>query len=548
MTNRLNTIVEYISRLDDVVVTKEFVIEGTVIKGDIKITVENNELDFLVEIYPQYPYQFHDTESIRFINNNLKIFNHVNKDGSICVHTQQSLDLKTKIELDFFALKSWIKKYYINKDEDVHYEHIVVPNESLEGANYYYLFSEVDYEFTEGQFGFVNYYQLSQGFNKSEKAITNLICSFQIESMIIPCKWSDTYLKRDLSIGIFLYIGNPPVYHKRFVIENWMDLEKHVSQSFMSFLYKLDKQTSSKERSLIIPFLIGYKIPSNEVHWQAIILQTGSFPNYGVKSNTQNGRYIGRFYDQKIFWGQTKNISYKYFFGRGALDKKLTESKILIIGVGAVGSMIATTLARGGCRSIDFCDHDIKEPENVCRSEYWFITGLNNKVEELANVLTAISPFVNVKMSDKIMDFTKISVHDSKWLVPLREYFNNYDIIFDCTTDNEIANILDKIDSNADILNISLTNHAKHLVCIVKPNIYNWLCEVFRILEEDKADLYNPTGCWSPTFKASYNDICTLVQFAIKTINYSYIKEKPLRSFYLTVCENDVINIKIVQP
>jgi molybdopterin/thiamine biosynthesis adenylyltransferase len=547
MTNRLNAIVEYISQLDDVVVTKDFVIEGLIIKGDVKIKVEGIDLDFSVEIYQQYPYQFHDTESIRFVNKNLIIYNHINRDGSICVHTHQSQDLKTKIELDFYALKCWIKKYYINKNEDIHYEHIIVPNESIEGTHYYYLFSEVDYEFTKGQFGFVNYYQLSQGFDKSEKAITNLICSFQIESMIIPCKWSDTYLKRDLSIGIFLFIGDPPVNHERFVIENWMDLEKLVDQPFMSFLYALNKRTSSKDRPLIIPLLIGYKIPSNEVHWQVIILQTGNFPNYGVKSDTHKDRYIGKFYDQKIVWGQTKNISYKYFFGRGALDKKLTESKILIIGVGALGSIIAASLVRGGCLNIDVCDYDIKEPENVCRSEYWFLTGLNNKIEEIAKVLTAISPFVNVKMSDKLMDFTKISIQDSNWIVPLKEYFDNYDIIFDCTTDNELANIFDKLDSRADIFNISLTNHAKNLVCIVKPNIYNWLCEVFRILEDDKADLYNPTGCWSPTFKASYNDISTLVQFAIKTINNGYIKDKPLRSFYLTVCENDIINIKTTQ-
>lgn len=547
MTNRLSTIVEYIGRLEDVIITKDFVLENLTIKGDITIKVDEVEFDFSVEIYQQYPYQLHDTESIRFINSKLIEYNHVNRDGSICVHTHQSQELKTKIEFDFFALKYWIKKYYINKDEDVHYEHIVVPNESLEGFNYYYLFSDVDYEFKIGQFGFMNYYQLSQGFDKSEKALTNLICSFQIDTMIIPCKWSDIYLKHDLSIGIFLYLGDPPVHHKRFAVENWKDLENLVSQPFMDFLYALDKRTFSKDKPSIIPLLIGYKISSNEVHWQAIIIQTGNFPNYGVKSDTHKDRYVGKFYDQKIIWGQTRNISYKYFFGRGALNKKLTESKILIIGVGAIGSIIATSLVRGGCLNIDVCDYDIKEPENVCRSEYWFLTGLNNKTEEIANVLTAISPFVNVKMSDKIIDFTKISIQDSNWIIPLKEYFNNYDIIFDCTTDNELANILDKLDLKADIFNISLTNHAKNLVCIVKPNIYNWLCEVFRILEDDKVDLYNPNGCWSPTFKASYNDINALVQLAIKKINYSYGKEIPLRSFYLTVCENDSINIKTTQ-
>ncbi|MBK7872890.1 MAG: ThiF family adenylyltransferase [Saprospiraceae bacterium] len=63
--------------------------------------------------------------------------------------------------------------------------------------------------------------------------------------------------------------------------------------------------------------------------------------------------------------------------------EKLTNKKILIIGVGAVGSMIAKTLTRGGCRFIDFVDHDLKEPENICRSEYIFSNGITNKTEEL---------------------------------------------------------------------------------------------------------------------------------------------------------------------
>lgn len=547
MTNRLDTIVEYISCLDSVIITKSFVLENLVIRGDIIIRVEEVELNFSVEIYQQYPYQFHDTESIRFINSTLIEYNHVNRDGSICIHTQQSQELRTKIELDFFALKCWIKKYYINKDEDFHYEHIVVPHEPIDGFNYYYLFTDVEYEFKIGQFGFVNYYQLSQGFDQTENAITNLICSFQIDKTVIPCNWSDRYLKHDTSIGIFLYIGEPPVHHKRFAMENWKDLENIVSQSFLSFLYDLDKRIFSKNKPLLIPLLLGYKISSNEIHWQVTIIQSSSFPNYGMKSDTHKDRYIGQFHDQKILWGQTKNISHRYFFGRGTLNKKLTESKILIIGIGAVGSMIATSLARGGCLNVDVCDYDIKEPENVCRSEYWFVTGLNKKVEEIANVLTVISPFVNVKLNDKIIDFTKFSIQDPEWIIFLEEYFNSYDIVFDCTTDNELANIFDKLKTNCDIFNISLTNHAKNLVCIVKPNIYNWLCEVFRFLEVDDLDLYNPNGCWSPTFKASYNDISTLVQLAIKNINYYYKQGKSFKSFYLTVCENDSINIQLTQ-
>ena len=51
--------------------------------------------------------------------------------------------------------------------------------------------------------------------------------------------------------------------------------------------------------------------------------------------------------------------------------------------------------------------------------------------------------------------------------------------------------------------------------------------------------MYNPTGCWSPTFKASYNDINVLVQFAIKYINIRKKNGQELRNFILDTKEDD---------
>jgi hypothetical protein len=39
-----------------------------------------------------------------------------------------------------------------------------------------------------------------------------------------------------------------------------------------------------------------------------------------------------------------------------------------------------------------------------------------------------------------------------------------------------------------------------------------------RLVLNDLEDIYNPTGCWNPTFKASYTDIACMVQLAMKHI------------------------------
>src|SRR5690606_21945154 len=109
----------------------------------------------------------------------------------------------------------------------------------------------------------------------------------------------------------------------------------------------------------------------------------------------KTGKWLTAIKKSEIKWGISRNTSYKYFFGRGIFSEKLTNRKILIIGIGAIGSIVAKTLTQCGCKNIDFIDHDIKEPENICRSEYRFANGITNKTTELEKILFEISPFIN---------------------------------------------------------------------------------------------------------------------------------------------------------
>ena len=100
-----------------------------------------------------------------------------------------------------------------------------------------------------------------------------------------------------------------------------------------------------------------------------------------------------------------------------------------------------------------------------------------------------------------------------------------------------------KLNLTSTILNLSITNHAKALVCGVSPNHYRFIRHQFdNILENDTLDLYNPIGCWNPTFKASYNDIAIMVQLSLKTINLM-IKENNYQNF--TIQYDDNLNLKV---
>jgi hypothetical protein len=517
------------------------------IRGTVAISVEGRTESFDVLINTQYPQQFHEMETIRFSNMGLIENNHVNWDGSICLHTLHSPDLSQKLQLDFGAVKAWMLKYLINQETDAHYEHIVVPAMTVKDVNSVMLFTEMDHTFKSGEFGKTEFSLLQNGKVKDVATSTYILQSVQSEDLIISCKWSAMYQAMDKYEGIYLFMDKPPVKNRRFALKNWQDLTGYLPYPFLDYLQNTERRLSAANYGRLT-LMLGYPIGiGSEIHWEMIVIEKKHYPNY--RQRVKGTRFFAwNLKDQPILWGETKDCSYAYFFGRGRLSEKLAAKKILILGLGAIGSMVATTLCRGGCTDFTIFDYDAKEPGNVCRSEYQFFSGINNKVDELQKHLMAISPFINVSGESMLTDGIKILLSSPDWKPKFESYFDAFDLIIDCTTDNDLALLLSQLNFQKDIINLSITNHAHELVCVTGPNLYSTVMHMFGILQrEDDPDLFNPTGCWNPTFKAGYNDIAVLVQFAIRQINLSYQKHLPLRSFYLTAQEEDNFHIKLTQ-
>lgn len=523
--------------------------------GKVEIAFEGLEgsLDFEIQIFPSYPLRSYDSESIKFINEDLRQYDHVMGDGSICIHTSHEINLEKKLVIDFNSLKDWIIKYYINKDTDLKYEHIIVPESSVNDIHNAYLFTELDYEFKKNDFGEVAISYLNAGSYKEEKIQTFIIQGFiPLGKESQNCKWSEFY--RNLEInkrGLYIFTENVPAEFNRFAFDKWIEFGKFFNQKFLSYLHEFEKRNLKKYKGKNVPLFIGYKTIDDEIHWQVVVLTIGNFPLKGI-SEKINGRKTHRWLSeltaQEIYWGLSRNSSYKYFFGRGTFSKNITDKKILILGIGAIGSMVATTLIRGGCKFIDLADHDVKEPENVCRSEYMFDSGVIDKVQELTMLLHAISPFVEIASfkKDCFETIIKFLYKEKNSKEDFEVVLNQYDIVFDCTTDNDLMYILSTLELECDLINMSITNHAKELVCAFYPNAYKFVNNQFSsILQNDLEDLYNPTGCWSPTFKASYNDINILVQMALKHINILYQRGKSKNNFIIKTDDENLFNIKI---
>lgn len=520
------------------------------LRGKIAIdTGEGLEIEWEVYVAPNYPFKVMGVEPVSFINIGLIDYPHIMEAGSLCMHPAIYENAETQFLHDLEQLKEWVEKYYVRGEKDEHYEHLIVNNEAIGNVLYNVWFAETEEEIRESDYGQVNYAMMGVGVHMENKTETLLVTSYEsgqgFGGRTTNCKISKVYKEGGKYRGVYCMLREAPAVHGKFIIKGYKELERLMTQSQLDYLHTFEEHYKGDKG--FFPLMVGYKIPDGGTHWQAAIMMIDNMPTEGYKIGVGVQRqWHTRFVDARIHWAHTEDVSYRYFFGRGAMSMELAEKKMLVMGVGAIGSMVAVTLARCGAKYIAMNDIDKKEPGNVCRSEYRFNSGCGDKAFELMSVLRHISPHVECSVEPPVLDLGikgLIGTVDGRKAVA--DKLNEYDIIFDCTTDNQLMQVLDGVGYMGRIVNLSITNHAQDMVCVFSPNVNRAVSFIYRLLGRDaESDLYNPTGCWNPTFMASYNDVASKVQFAMKHVIKMLSGSEPIGNFYVT--ENDV-DIKMVR-
>lgn len=526
------------------------------LKGDIKennsyktflIDVQTEEgqppLQWEVRIASFYPYKVDNSESIHFFNTSLIAYPHIMRSGFLCLHTPKVENSKEQFKIDILRLKEWVDKYYVRKEKDEHYEELVVAHNLIGDIYYNFLYTDTNKEFPKKDYGTVDLTMFVPGVHDGKRMDTFLANTFhsKISGEEYVCQWGKGNKKQMRFEGIYCFLEQAPSLYDKFVLESYNDMSSLFSWSQMQFLYK---RSLNKEEAQRVPLFCGYKIPNGEMRWQVAMLKANDFPIKSEKVKCGGRPIINYSYTKTLIdWASSYNCSYDYFFGRGCLPSSLAEKKILIIGIGAIGSMVAKTLARSGSKYLGLYDVDLKEPGNVCRSEYDFLSGISDKSYELSSILQSISPFVQCEISPKALDsLIKLTMDNDETKNAIQEILNRYDIIFDCSTDDSMMYVLDKLNLRAKLINISISNHANELVCAMGNNITETVKFIFtQIIKSDTLDMFYPTGCWSPTFKASYNDIAAKLQLALKHIIGMLTAIEPESNFYVSETQDGML-------
>ena len=270
-----------------------------------------------------------------------------------------------------------------------------------------------------------------------------------------------------------------------------------------------------------------------------------------------------------------KRIKQDEFYGRGCLASGFINKKILLIGLGAIGSFLAETLVRGGIRDITLSDGDYVEAGNLCRASFEMNSIGDSKASALADKLERISPFCAVKQEGewyenglflcdyKHGEFYGNVNYDSqeKFLKEIEKY----DLIIDCTASNELLHFLSyAVKLPTQLISVCITNHAKDCLFLsnTNGNVFEQRKHVLAKIEQDTDNFYVAgTGCYSPTFLATASDMLPFTNLVVRKINKSLANTMPItstvwhyqedsilaESVYTYMIENGAIRLVVLQ-
>ncbi len=141
------------------------------------------------------------------------------------------------------------------------------------------------------------------------------------------------------------------------------------------------------------------------------------------------------YYDKKELKVTSYNL-YQNIFSRnsGILETDIMKNKkVIILGCGSVGSLVAVELAKAGVSNFLLCDADIVEYHNVCRHQCDILDVGDLKINAVKRKIKSINPSANVLTFEGIVQNIPKDMLDN--------YCKENDTIFVGCADNRSADV-----------------------------------------------------------------------------------------------------------
>jgi hypothetical protein len=284
--------------------------------------------------------------------------------------------------------------------------------------------------------------------------------------------------------------------------------------------------------------LVGFPIPAKvggdavEIHWQPLLMPAvpsraqhrGRRSPQGAKRSAPVSLVASLWLrdDLSLRWGKSENWSPARLGARGRLRPQLRDRSVAIIGVGALGSVIAELLIRGGVSSLTIVDGERLAAGNLVRHTLGISDIADKKAKAVARRLLEASPHVVVKSFDACVP------GDIEGLTAL---LGDVDVVVDCTADDGVLELLGRVDSGRDRrwISTSLGYGGRRLYVFdadgrrfptdrFRGEIQHWIRGESMEIQERELPREGP-GCWHPLFPARYDAIMMMAALAVNEID-----------------------------
>lgn len=303
--------------------------------------------------------------------------------------------------------------------------------------------------------------------------------------------------------------------------------------------------------------LIGFPVPSvfegtlERMHWLALYLpdlvgtdnQVKGF-RPGKKWSWQHNRDRLMHDSATVRCLDSENWFPDQLQTRGCLGTEMTSKKILMLGAGALGSMISELIVRGGMHHMLILDSDHLKAGNLVRHTLGLDDLNKEKAEAVAERLNNISPFAQIE---------SITEHFPPTHPALVKQVNDSDMVVDCTGSDELLFDLSSFPWKGDRLffSFSFGLGARRGFCLaargerLPQEMFRQLIEPWLRKElEENAESQLPRegiGCWHPVFPARADDVWLMASAMVKYFEQTALA--PPSEPELTVFEQ-VVDIK----
>ena len=340
----------------------------------------------------------------------------------------------------------------------------------------------------------------------------------------------------------WILLKQPPVINEWQAPETLGDLITACNIQQIDVMNMLENVVSKIRDGKHHLLLLGFPIPKTFaskpeiIFWQALYLPVVSYGTKtanGFRSNEQGWRRRDKTEvltrKTKLDWIISENWHLQEISQRGKMDDFLLKKRILLVGAGCIGASVAEILVRSGVYNLTIADHDILEVGNLSRH----VLNVNNikepKEVTLCNYLNTLNPHADVEVISKAL----IIDEEFKTNIDLEKY----DIIIDCTGENRVLDIFQKVNftKSHTIASISVGLGAKHLyMALINDSTFDFssFYEAIAPYIDNERKMFgdynlprNGIGCWHPTFPGRSDDIWLAAATAVKAIEYYIINE-----------------------